>query len=180
METATEGRGRPRGDEALLAAVATGDARASEGLYDRLAGVVDHALVRVLGRREPDHDDLVQATFERIVSTLSRPASTRSCSLSSWACHIATRVGLDALRAHPRDVDRLRSLLASMSPEEAETVLLHDLWGHDLAEIARLAGVRVATAQSRLARARQRLQSTLVVPAAGQTSNPTGACLAPP
>jgi len=95
---ATEGRGGPQGDEALITAVARGDTRASEGLYDRLAGVVDHALFRVFGRREPDHDDLVQATFEQIVTTLARQRFGRACNLPSLACSIATNVGVDALR----------------------------------------------------------------------------------
>jgi DNA-directed RNA polymerase specialized sigma24 family protein len=156
---ATEQRGRSQGDEALVTAVARGDSRASSGLYDRLADVVDDTLFRVFGRREPDHDDLVQATFERIVAALSRHAFARACNLSSLACRIATRVGLDALRARRPDVDRVRRDLASMSPENAEAVLLHDLCGYELAEIAQLTGASASDVQSRLARGRRELQS---------------------
>jgi RNA polymerase sigma-70 factor (ECF subfamily) len=90
-------------DEALIAAVARGDSRAAAGLYDRLVKIVDRALYRVFGRRESDHDDLVQATFEQIVMTLTRRRFAGACSLSSWACHIATHVGLNALRARRRE-----------------------------------------------------------------------------
>jgi RNA polymerase sigma factor (sigma-70 family) len=176
MGTATEGRGRPQGDEALIAAVASGDTHASAGLYDRLVDVVDHTLFRVFGRRESDHDDMVQATFERIVTTLARHTFARDCSLPSLACSIATSVGLDALRARrrstaddataQRDADRVRSHLASMSPEKAETILLHDLCGYELAEIARLTGASVSTVQSRLAWGRRELQSELAGPCA--------------
>jgi len=98
MKIATERRGRPHGDEALIAAVARGDTRASEDLYDRLAVVVDRTLFHVFGTREPDHDDLVQATFEQIVTTLAHERLGRACTLPSLACSIATDVGLDALR----------------------------------------------------------------------------------
>jgi DNA-directed RNA polymerase specialized sigma24 family protein len=168
MGTATEGRGRPQGDEVLIAAVTSGDAHASAALYDRLFGVVDHTLYRVFGRRESDHDDLVLATFEQIVTSLSHHTSARACSLSSWACRIATTVALDALRERRvlrdddvggrPDADRVRRLLASMSLENAETILLHDLCGYELAEIAKLTGASVSAARSRLVQGRRELQ----------------------
>jgi RNA polymerase sigma-70 factor (ECF subfamily) len=55
------------------------------------------------------------------------------------------------LRAH-----RLVSVLSSITPTHAEAVVLHDLLGRDLAEIARLTGVSVAAAQSRLVRGRRK------------------------
>jgi RNA polymerase sigma-70 factor (ECF subfamily) len=180
-------------DETLVAAVASGDSRAAAGLYDRLVGVVDRALFRVFGRRESDHDDLVQATFEQIVLTLTRRRFAGACSLSSWACHIATHVGLNALRARRRErrvlglaedtdamlvvaargpstedeagtrreMDRVRSHLASMSPEKAETILLHEVFGYELAEISVLTGASVSAVQSRLVRGRKELQLKL-------------------
>ena len=182
-----------RADEALIAAVVSGDSRAAEGLYARLVGVVDRALFRVFGRRESDHDDLVQATFEQIVITLTRRRFAGACSLSSWACHIATHVALNALRARRRerrvlglvedtdtilavaargpstedqagtrrDMDRVRCHLAAMSPEKAETVLLHEVFGYELAEIAVLTGASVSAVQSRLVRGRKELQARL-------------------
>jgi RNA polymerase sigma-70 factor (ECF subfamily) len=183
----------PVDDETLVAAVASGDSRAAAGLYDRLVGVVDRALFRVFGRRESDHDDLVQATFEQIVLTLTRRRFAGACSLSSWACHIATHVGLNALRSRRRErrvlglaedtntmlvvaargpstedeagtrreMDRVRSHLASMSPEKAETILLHEVFGYELAEISVLTGASVSAVQSRLVRGRKELQSRL-------------------
>ena len=55
-----------------------------------------------------------------------------------------------------RRAHRLVTVLASISSTHAETVVLHDLLGHDLAEIARLTGVSVAAAQSRLVRGRRK------------------------
>jgi RNA polymerase sigma factor (sigma-70 family) len=46
----------------------------------------------------------------------------------------------------------LQSALAAMNPEQAETILLHDVLGHDLWEVARLTHVSPAAAQKRLSR----------------------------
>lgn len=61
-------------------------------------------------------------------------------------------------RLEARDeMERLQLTLARMRPEQAETLLLHDAFGHDLAEVAMLTGVSVAAAQSRLVRGRKEL-----------------------
>lgn len=179
----------PLRDAELIAGVQRGDDRLSAELYDRVAGVVDRTLYRVFGRRESDHEDLVQSTFEQIVVTLSRRRFAAACSLSTWASTIATHVGLNALRSRRRerrvvdrdadvdeapgsehaerslearsDVARLRGHLAAMDEDKANTLFLHDALGHDLAEVAVLTGVSVAAAQSRLVRGRKDLLERL-------------------
>jgi RNA polymerase sigma-70 factor (ECF subfamily) len=54
-----------------------------------------------------------------------------------------------------RRVERLLSALSAVNRQRAEAVVLHDILGHDLAEIASLTGVTVAAAQSRLVRGRK-------------------------
>jgi RNA polymerase sigma-70 factor (ECF subfamily) len=54
-----------------------------------------------------------------------------------------------------RRVERLLGALAAVNRTRAEAVVLHDIMGHDLAEIATLTGVTVAAAQSRLVRGRK-------------------------
>lgn len=172
----------------LIDAVRRGDDRVAAEIYDRLIGIVDRTLYRVRGRREHDHRDLVQSTFEQIVITLSSGRFARACSLETWASVLATHVGLKALRSRRReervfehavdpesqrtvvytDAERqldaraqlaeVRRHLAEMTPAQATTVFLHDGLGHNLSEIALMSGVSVAAAQSRLVRGRRELQ----------------------
>jgi len=174
-------------DEELIAAVQRGDHQVASVIYQRLSGVVDHTLYRVFGRREADHDDLVQAAFEQIVVTLSRRSYARACSLRTWASSIASHVGFNALRSRRRErrvvdreagidaeparsgvdvegeasaraeLERLRIQLSEMKSTHAEAVFLHDVLGHELAEIAIMTQVSVSAAQSRLVRGRREL-----------------------
>ncbi len=60
-----------------------------------------------------------------------------------------------------RDLDQLRGELARMSPDRARTLLLHDAFGYELAEIAVLTNTSVAATQSRLVRGRKELRQRL-------------------
>src|SRR3954471_10860559 len=178
---------REPSDEELIDAVQRGDHQVASVIYARLVGVVDHTLYRVFGRREIDHDDLVQAAFEQIVVTLSRRSYARACSLRTWASSIASHVGFNALRSRRRErrvlnreagidgvpmrsgvdvegeataraeLERLRVQLSEMKSTHAEAVFLHDVLGHELAEIALMTQVSVSAAQSRLVRGRREL-----------------------
>jgi RNA polymerase sigma-70 factor (ECF subfamily) len=171
--------------------VRNGNHRLAHVLYDRLFSIVDHTLYRVFGRREPDHDDLVQAAFEQIVLTLSRRTFARACSLKTWASTVTSHVALNALRSRRRErkvldrslelradlgtardnpereadarnrLDVVRAELARMKPDRAHAVFLHDVLGHELAEIAVMEGITVAAAQSRLVRGRKELEKRL-------------------
>jgi RNA polymerase sigma factor (sigma-70 family) len=55
------------------------------------------------------------------------------------------------------EIAELHAILGSMEASQAETVLLHDVHGHELSEIAVLTRVSVAAAQSRLVRGRKEL-----------------------
>jgi RNA polymerase sigma-70 factor (ECF subfamily) len=192
-----EGRGSAGGEELsdsdLVDAFERGEGHACEALYDRLIGVVEGTLFRVLGRRDEAHDDLVQAAFEQIVVTLSKRRFARACSLPSWASSVTTHVAFNVIRSRTRErkvvdrgrdgereaktrgtsldvereagarevLTRVRFHLAGMTETRAATLFLHDVLGHDLAEIAVLMDVSVSAAQSRLVRARKELQQRL-------------------
>lgn len=168
-------------DEELIEAVQRHDERVAGLLYDKLVDTVDRTLWRIFGRREHDHEDLVQSTFEQIILTLSKNKFAGACSLSTWASTVASHVGLNALRSRRRernvidrgvkdadraqradadvqpDLEKLRDALVRIDPVKAETVVLHDILGHELAEIAVLMNTTVAAAQSRLVRGRREL-----------------------
>jgi RNA polymerase sigma-70 factor (ECF subfamily) len=55
------------------------------------------------------------------------------------------------------EITELHGILGSMDAAQAETVLLHDVHGHELSEIALIMGVSIAAAQSRLVRGRKDL-----------------------
>jgi len=180
-------------DDWLMEGMVRGDQNVAVELYRRLLPVVEATLVRIIGRREADHEDLVQTSFEQIILTLSERRYARACSLKTWASTLAAHVGLKALRSRTRqrrvfdlhveaheatqqyggrdDVERsvssrqeleqVRRELASLPPGRAEAVLLHDVLGHGLAEIAVMTGSSVVAAQSRLSRGRRELAERL-------------------
>lgn len=181
----------PATDDEIIEAVVRGDGAVAGELYDRLHRTIDQALCRILGRREADHEDLMQSAFEQVIRTLTTRRFAGACSLRTWACSVAAHVGLNALRSrrreravfdrteadvphsaaaiddperdasHRRDIQQIREALADMSPGRAEALLMHDVLGHDLAEIAALTGVSIAAAQSRLVRGRHDLMERL-------------------
>lgn len=176
-------------DAELFEGIVDGDERIARELYRRLLPSVEAALYRVLGRREHDHEDLVQTSFEQIILTLAQRRYAQACSLNTWASTIAAHVALKSLRSRyrqrnvfdarvgaedlaelasgnddvertvgeRRELERLRLRLSELPAAQAEAVVLHDLMGHPLAEIAAITGASVAAAQSRLVRGRKEL-----------------------
>lgn len=168
-------------DRDRLLAIAAGDRLTAAAVYDEHLPRVHAAIVRVLGSAGDDQADLVQRVFVELVRSA---ASFRGeCSLATWISRIAANVSLNALRGRRRrralfsteeapdtvaprgpdpDAARLvRAALTQISPDKAEAVLLHDLLGHDLAEIAVMAGASPSAVQSRLVRGRKELRALI-------------------
>jgi RNA polymerase sigma factor (sigma-70 family) len=175
-------------DLAIVQGLCAGLEWAADALYERVHGVVEQTLRRVLGAGDQELTDLVQEVFERLIVTLSEEKRLEQAGkLRSWAAAVATHVGVDALRSRVRrrrlfsshdgwadllpgagpslqsrlearaEVERVRSVLARMPPAQVETLILHDVLGHSLDEIAQITQAGHAAAQSRLIRGRKEL-----------------------
>lgn len=177
-------------DRQLITALAARDPRAGVLLYDRLIRIVEWTILRIVGQRGPEHEDLIQAAFEQIVATLHRERYAERCSLTSWASAVSCHVALNALRSRRRErvlaardviqddepraqgdlesqlaarqaLERVRHELARMNQARAEALVLHEVNGMDLTEIALVLGISVVAAQSRLSRGRRELLERL-------------------
>jgi RNA polymerase sigma factor (sigma-70 family) len=178
-------------DATIVQGLGAGQEWAADALYERVHDVVEQTLRRVLGPGDQELLDLVQEVFERLIVTLSDQRLDSATKLRGWAVAVATHIGVDVLRSRVRrrrlfrsddgfsenlgqtgpslekrlearaEVERLRGVLARMPAEQVETLILHDVLGHGLDEIARLTRVSPAAAQSRLARGRKELDRRL-------------------
>jgi len=185
----TRGAASRASDDDLIEALLSGDPSAGGQLYDRLIRIVDWTLMRVIGKRCQEHDDLVQSAFEQVVRTIQRGSYSRNCALTSWASAITSNLALNALRAQRRDrrflvsaeatttakaatdveaqviarrrLQLARAELSEMNPQRAQAVILHDVNGMALQEMAAALGVSVAAAQSRLSRGRREISARI-------------------
>ncbi len=180
-------------DGAIVEGLRRGEEWAADALYERVHDVVTQTLRRVLGPGDQELTDVVQEVFERLIITLSEARLDHATKLRAWAAAVATHIGVDVLRSRVRrrrlfqfhdgwaenlsgagpslerrlearaDVERLRGVLARMPASRVETLILHDVLGHSLEEIAKLTQVSAAAAQSRLVRGRKDLERRLNV-----------------
>jgi RNA polymerase sigma-70 factor (ECF subfamily) len=174
-------------DQALVAAVQSGDPKIAFQFCARLSPQVNRTVRRLLGRIDSDHDDIVQISLIEIVQTIGRYRG--DCSLDRWAqtvtAHavfkhirrrklerqIFTSVLSDQAQPGPFSLDQqaiARGLLArvaghldELNESRAWAFLLHDGLGFDLGEIAEMTGTSVAAAQSRLSRGRRELHERI-------------------
>lgn len=119
-------------------------------------------------------DDLTQETFLRAMDAL--PGFRGEASARTWLLTIARRTAADRVRReaasptivageHARQVAvpgparrvEIEQMLASLSPERREALVLTQVVGFSYAEAAKIAGVAVGTIRSRVARARAEL-----------------------
>lgn len=128
-----------------------------------------------LGPRELA-DDLTQETYARAFAALHRFAGRSSA--RTWLLGIARHVCVDAVReavrrraqhggdvtalnartvADPADSVATRALLADLSPERREALVLTQIVGLSYAEAAEICRCPVGTIRSRVARAREDL-----------------------
>ena len=176
-------------DSELLASLRKGDPLAATALHDRVRPQVDRTIRRLLGPGDFDHEDVAQLAMIELVSTIDRYRG--DCSLDSWTTTITAHVvykhirrrrterrifgALDAdLLAETRSPTRIgreamvrnvmlrvREHLDRIDEAKAWTFVLHDVCGYDLREIAKITGVSVAAAQTRLVRGRREVHERI-------------------
>lgn len=175
-------------DAEILEGIRRGDASAAAALHDRARPHVDRTIRRLLGRRDRDHEDLTQLSMIEIVRSLR--GFRGECSLDTWMSRVTAHtvfkelrrrrtersvfdasVDASSLEVSPIDPDRaatmrsalrrVRHHLATIDSVKAWTVMLHDVSGYDLREIAEITEVSVAAAQTRLVRGRRELHARI-------------------
>lgn len=160
----------PRSDHELIDAINRGDRPAFEALYLRYRHWVTALAYRFTGDREIAMD-VLQETFAYVLSKF--PGFTLTCQFKSFLypavrhTAIALRRKASRYQSHAdpepeaatgksyvpgRSVDRqeLTDIMASLSEEHRETVLLRFMDDLSLQEIADATGVPVGTVKSRL------------------------------
>jgi RNA polymerase sigma-70 factor (ECF subfamily) len=106
----------PANDEALLAAIAAGDAQALASLYDRLAQPVLNLAFRVLGAALEAEDVLQDAFLE--VWRAAASYDGRRGGVATWVLGIARNRAIDRLRAARARLARDRAAGAASSERE--------------------------------------------------------------
>jgi RNA polymerase sigma-70 factor (ECF subfamily) len=96
-------------DQQIIEGLVAGQAWAAEAFYDRVSGVVERTLRRIIQSPEADREDLQQVTLERVVQSLVDRRFSGACSLTTWASAIAGHVGIDALRSRVRERNLFRN-----------------------------------------------------------------------
>lgn len=174
-------------DDDLVIAARRGDGRAFEALLDRHQARVLRVL-RLLGVRQEDREDVAQDVFVRVFRHLDRFRTGRS--FSAWVYRIAVNASHDhrrklaqrressletraadetpAAAAGPDDLahrlDRRRRLeraLDALSERERAVFVLCEMEGQPTRVVARGLGITSITVRRHLGRARARLQSEL-------------------
>ncbi|AWB83203.1 RNA polymerase sigma factor [Corynebacterium liangguodongii] len=160
--------------------------RAGRGDRDALTTFIEQTqadvwrfLAHLAGREQAD--DLTQETYLRVLKALPRFAGRSSA--RTWLLTLARRAWVDSVRhdmARPRtsatdyadaasrsaspdnpntwsEVIDARMLIDALPAERREAIVLTQVMGYTYEEAARIAGVRVGTIRSRVARARRDL-----------------------
>jgi RNA polymerase sigma-70 factor (ECF subfamily) len=166
-------------DEALMAAVAGGDADALRALYDRYERPTFNLILRLAGRREMA-EELMQEAFTRVWTTARLFRGERGA-FKPWLFTIALNLtrselsrkryrvrhleteaaealpapteGPETLAVRAQEQRRIESALGRLSPRLREIVVLRIYQQLKFAEIARMTGAPEGTLKARFHRA---------------------------
>lgn len=174
-------------DSALLTGLKARDTSLSNAFYVRVRPIVDRTLMRLLGARDKDYEDVAQRALFELVSTIDRFRG--ECPLDAWISIVTARIAYRAIRrrrierrlfvdeepqhlpqatrshagaiAARQAIQRVRVELEGMNPDRVWTFLLHDVYGYDLKEVGQITGASLAAAQSRLVRGRREIHERI-------------------
>jgi len=173
-------------DTRLLAAIRAGEPRAATALYERSRPIVDRTVRRLLGRPDPDQQDISQQAMVEIVRSVDRYRG--ECPLDAWIATVAAHIVWKSLRKRKLErrvlvlgsteemeapeqpartavlrsvIRRVKGHLEQMDEGRAWAFLLHDVHGYDVREMAGIMDISEAAAQSRLVRARKELHERI-------------------
>jgi RNA polymerase sigma-70 factor (ECF subfamily) len=167
-------------DEEVLARVARADEAALAELYDRYGGVAYGLAHRIL-RDQSLAQDAVQEAFLAVWRTAAS-FDPRRGKASTWLLTFVHRRAVDVVRYEDRRRARplddapiasgdatdetaavreqrraVQAALAQLPPDQRAALVLLDLEGYSVAEIAEMLGIAEGTVKSRCARGRARL-----------------------
>lgn len=171
-------------DEELVQAVASGDERCLEALYDRYGSFVYSIVSRIVVDRDLAQD----ATQEAFLAAWNQASrfSARRGEVRTWLASIAHHKAVDVVRSqrasrdrvadaeaaaevssiadetvaeHAAEHDALAGLVGTLSPEHRQVVLLTYFGGYTSAELSRALDLPEGTVKSRLFSAMRHLRS---------------------
>jgi RNA polymerase sigma-70 factor (ECF subfamily) len=154
-------------------------------VYALLRPGIESTLLRVLRGRPQEFEDLLQTTYERVIRTVAAGAFEERSQLKTWAGAIAAHVATDYLRRKSyetrlfeglgassidpplatgtperqlearSEVRKALGVLSRMKPRYADVLVLHDLLGHSVPQVAERLSMNTSAVRSTLRRARQ-------------------------
>jgi len=155
--------------------------------FEDVAYELSQPLTAYLGRMTgnmADADDLLQETLMRIAGGLSQ--FEQRSTVKTWAFKIATNVAIDSLRKtkktrihefteddddphfdedDPLILDEMnqciREVIESLPPDYRAALVLYNLEGKSIIEIAKICNSTIATAKIRIHRAKERLREAM-------------------
>jgi RNA polymerase sigma-70 factor (ECF subfamily) len=171
----------PRNEALLIEAARSGDRLALEALSERLLPPLLRAVRALMGRDNPDNEDLCHEILLAVLEAL--PSFRRDSTLLHFAIRIAVRrttrarrrsqsilgflerwyLGDRALVTAPVSPHKLtladrRRELSALPEVQAETLVLRSVLGHSVSEVATITAAPINTVRSRLRLAKEALR----------------------
>lgn len=168
-------------DRLVASRIVQGDEEAFRQVFRTNLDAVRAVIFRIAGPTQ-DLDDLVQTTFVEVFRSCG--SFRGDCPLGAWIRGVAARVALHGIRSmrrasrlvlveqpdRPADgpdphaacvtgqrLDRLRAALQRLDPEKRAVLVLHEVEGLGVADIAEALGLSLPATKARLLRGRAEL-----------------------